>query len=448
MAEGIGLTKDLFTAFSPATFGTCRAWFRADSLVLSDGDAVGTWADQSGNAYDLTQTTGANKPLYKTGIINGKPALLYDGSNDTLATAAFGARSHPVTVFVVAKRLNGTNGRQLIDGIASGNRMALEATTVTGTPASYSGSTLTGIRDVGSDPFVIQAVFDGASSKIYLNDLWQATGTTGSNTLTGITVGSSYAGASVWDGYIAEVIYFDGSLSFDNYTAVRNYLMAKYAIAYFSPSGITGFRSWFCADHIRGLKDGDAISEWSDSYGSYDVVQATGANQPLFKKDIQNHHAVVRFDGSNDFLRSASFTAAAQPRTIFAVCKHNNTAADHYVIDGIGSSNRNALLYEITTGKGVVFAGSAITSASAIGTSFVLLSAVINGASSALYQNGTSVASGDAGSQTLTGYTVGARYNDIGPMNGDIAEILIYDAAPSTTNRQLIESALIAKYGL
>lgn len=54
---------------------------------------VKVWYDQSGNANDATQTTAANQPkIYdsSTGVVteNGKPAVNFDGSNDTLRCAS------------------------------------------------------------------------------------------------------------------------------------------------------------------------------------------------------------------------------------------------------------------------------------------------------------------------------------------------------------------------
>src|SRR5512137_553106 len=36
----------------------------ADTLVLSDGDPVSLWADQSGNGYDFTQSDSSARPSY------------------------------------------------------------------------------------------------------------------------------------------------------------------------------------------------------------------------------------------------------------------------------------------------------------------------------------------------------------------------------------------------
>jgi len=54
---------------------------------------VTTWYDQSGNANNATQTTAANQPqIVSSGSVitqNGKPSLLFDGSNDSfLSTTA------------------------------------------------------------------------------------------------------------------------------------------------------------------------------------------------------------------------------------------------------------------------------------------------------------------------------------------------------------------------
>lgn len=52
----------------------------------SNSGFIVKWYDQSGNSYDITQTTTASQPkIVDSGSvveINGKPAILYDGSDD------------------------------------------------------------------------------------------------------------------------------------------------------------------------------------------------------------------------------------------------------------------------------------------------------------------------------------------------------------------------------
>ena len=73
-------------------------WLRSDlglfqdsaktTPVTADTDPVGAWADQSGNGKDALQAVAANRPLWRTGILNYHPALRFDGTNDRLVTAS------------------------------------------------------------------------------------------------------------------------------------------------------------------------------------------------------------------------------------------------------------------------------------------------------------------------------------------------------------------------
>ena len=53
----------------------------------SDGTAVATWADRSGNGNDFTEST--NQPTFKASWLNGKPAVKFDGANDVLSDSNF-----------------------------------------------------------------------------------------------------------------------------------------------------------------------------------------------------------------------------------------------------------------------------------------------------------------------------------------------------------------------
>jgi len=84
-----------------------KLWLEADTLTyLADGDQPATWPDISGNNNDFTQGTLANTPVFKTNILNGRPAFLFDGVNDlytgpllsTFLTAVGGG-----TIYVLAK---------------------------------------------------------------------------------------------------------------------------------------------------------------------------------------------------------------------------------------------------------------------------------------------------------------------------------------------------------
>jgi hypothetical protein len=74
-------------------------WYKADSLGLNDGDSIATWADSGTRGANATQTIAGSKPIYKTNIINGKPVVRFDGTDDYLniTSASFTGS----TIFVV-----------------------------------------------------------------------------------------------------------------------------------------------------------------------------------------------------------------------------------------------------------------------------------------------------------------------------------------------------------
>lgn len=67
---------------------------------LSNGNAVTTWSDRSGNARDVTQATPANQPSYQTSVQGGQPVVRFDGSNDSLASSSFATAASASAVMV------------------------------------------------------------------------------------------------------------------------------------------------------------------------------------------------------------------------------------------------------------------------------------------------------------------------------------------------------------
>ena len=73
---------------------------------------------------------------------------------------------------------------------------------------------------------------------------------------------------------------------------------------------LTSCYAWFKPESLASsYANGDPISSWADSSGNgRDVSQATSANQPLAVANAINGYMAADFDGSNDFLSSASYT--------------------------------------------------------------------------------------------------------------------------------------------
>lgn len=80
------------------------------NLEEVDNGRVGTWydiSDVSNSPLNATQTTVSSKPTYKTGNINGLPALYFDGS-DSLAFDGVKLNNTFYTIFVVEQRKSAT----------------------------------------------------------------------------------------------------------------------------------------------------------------------------------------------------------------------------------------------------------------------------------------------------------------------------------------------------
>lgn len=50
---------------------------------------IATWYDQSGNTRNLTAAATTNQPLFVANVVNGKPVLRFDGTDDYLRNTSF-----------------------------------------------------------------------------------------------------------------------------------------------------------------------------------------------------------------------------------------------------------------------------------------------------------------------------------------------------------------------
>lgn len=215
----------------------------------------------------------------------------------------------------------------------------------------------------------------------------------------------------------------------------------------FSPPDIAGLTVWLKADGLS-LNNNDPVSTWTDSSGNGHDATQSGGSRPVYKTGIKNSKPAVLFAGGQ--YMSGSLTLS-QPMTVFFVIQHLNTGTDYqFYLDG--ASNRVAFVRLVTGSDGYdLFAGADAVVSQAQDSNWHYLSGVVNGASSIVAINGTATTGLDSGSNSLGstyylgcfGPTPGMFY-----MDGYIAEMIIYNSALNTTNRQLVEAYLAAKYAI
>lgn len=66
-------------AWTPNLLSELFAWYKADSLSLSNGDPISTLTDSDSGTYSLTASAGA-RPTYTTNALNGLPVMTFSGA--------------------------------------------------------------------------------------------------------------------------------------------------------------------------------------------------------------------------------------------------------------------------------------------------------------------------------------------------------------------------------
>jgi hypothetical protein len=84
--------------------------------------------------------------------------------------------------------------------------------------------------------------------------------------------------------------------------------------------------------YITGLSDGDAVSSWNDrSRNGNNATQATAANQPTYQTAEQGGQPLVKFDGSNDTMSTATpVTTVINNWALFSVAKTISGGRVHF----------------------------------------------------------------------------------------------------------------------
>lgn len=196
--------------------------------------------------------------------------------------------------------------------------------------------------------------------------------------------------------------------------------------------------------------DGQMVRGQADKSGNNRHV-TEGSNGPVYKVAIQNGRSITRFLTQKKL--SIVGPSLPQPNTIFVVGSANNASGDignfvdGNIAAGAGGSTGRHIFGATTSNQWRAFGGLNIAGGSR-NTSFHVFSVIFNGASSALYVDGSSVASGDAGSTDLKMLRVGIGYDASSgqDLDGDIGEILIYSGALSSGDRTAIETWLNSKW--
>jgi lysophospholipase L1-like esterase len=184
---------------------------RAQDIAQSNLSVVSTWADTSGNGYDLTQSTTDNKPIYATSSIDNLPAVVYPFTvaPEFLSNASYPFDKRASSILVVAsiRSLYRTAYLALTPDVSLTMQQGL------GVLATFSGGARTSTLHTQSGRRVaILFTFGASASKIYMDASAnvQSFSALASGSLTGLQLGDT---SGLFSGGYYEVVGWNRELS-------------------------------------------------------------------------------------------------------------------------------------------------------------------------------------------------------------------------------------------
>jgi len=226
-------------------------------------------------------------------------------------------------------------------------------------------------------------------------------------------------------------------------------------------------------DGIQGNNQANlsSVSTWVDKasgvQGQQNLVQAAGAQQPIYLTNVQNNQAAVQFDGINDIMAASNLSlgafsvfvqikapTSASPTIIMEQSNDLNSSGNgFYWVEGVGHTMQ-ARHGGVTSGKNVI---APTPTAWAFAPNLISATQIFDGthAGHQMYINGAlattgTAAGGNPGTATATDtFYLGGRFGSgtpILPFAGQVAELLIYNSKLNAAEQLMVENYLSSKY--
>jgi hypothetical protein len=173
--------------------------------------------------------------------------------------------------------------------------------------------------------------------------------------------------------------------------------------------------------------DGDPITSWSDSSNAGNDLSG---GSPTYKTNQIGGQPVLRFDGTDDFLEATFGSTFNTPNTIFFLIEFQSFSTSAF--ESVFSDNTNGVSHRFQQPKSNnlrMVNGNSILGGTP-DTSAHIITTLYDGSNSEARQDGTQIISGDAGTNALNGFGIGAEADNV-HANFDVLEVLAYDGDKS-----------------
>lgn len=232
----------------------------------------------------------------------------------------------------------------------------------------------------------------------------------------------------------------------------------------FTPKRIPGLVGWFSALRLTGIPEADPLgATWLNLAGNgFHLAQATSSKQPTYRGNIINGRPALLFDATDDELYSAglgpTFSGSDVPVSVLAVVRTGSNVAAAtsriaWSASNSGDANPFLILKYDSSLWGVARRDDAASIVDAAGATPVVNtnyvhSTIFAGTTVSTWVNGTADEVDTAmnvGAMTVDAFGAGARQGNAEFFNGYIGEILVYNRAITSAERQTLERRWFAK---
>jgi len=425
--------------FLPNQLPNLEIWLDSKDLA-QNGTAVSTWPNKSSIPYTITSGVGVGgvKPITTSTGVYFTDGAGFDTdyiTNSLVDETVFivfqysGAVTEQYIFFT-----NDPTGRKV--GVDTNVLKTIGSTTLTGGATTSNSLVLITTRNTVANP----------SYEHFVNGIYAtATASMTYDETSGMLIGTdNYIGTRSLNGYISEIIIYNTSLSDTDRETVENYLAVKWnlnrVLSSVLPTSISGLQIWVDATDVNG--DGTAytnntlVSTWSNKSSSgIEVKQTNSSYQPTY---LNNGILFNKTTGFTTTYKTSS------NETVFAVLTANSNILMNILYPSVAGNRtlsiQSSKLNTTTTSGGL---GNGNISVSNI----TLITTLNNTTNIFHYINGNSNSGGTSGTTPNTGTTyigIDDTYN--AGFIGTINELIIYNTALSTSDRQDIEEYLTKKW--
>ncbi len=463
------------SGFSPQNIPGLTVWLDAadSNAVTQSGGAVSYWRDKSPNSLDMSQNTVAARPTYESNVQNGRPAIRFTTTQNIQTTSnvtlppdqtwfmSFNViASNSFFFFEHGTPIQTVQGSYLLsanNGLFGVNRGSPIRTIYDASAGSAGQNTI-----ISFNTWYIASLVNSNLSGVASNDIyWSINGAaratdfySGANTVysAGATATNKLylnfrSGGS---NYIGELLIYNRALTRAEVRLTERYLAQKWGVTLptahpyftipatmrqFNPLDISGCSLWLDAgDYSTLTLSGTTITRWNDKSGN--GRDASGNTGPTYSNNS------VQFNGTQGLQTSlissnvesgfvvASFTNVTNANSM--LCGPTFGGRQFRVQGGTIQTNRQGVANVLTT-------GTALSN-----NTQYLLGYTNNATTLTHFSNGATYASG-----TAQAYNTTITTNIGGPVEGMVGtlwEVIMYEYALSTVQRQQVELYLAEKW--